>query len=932
MDGPGNFFFTECIEPCILVELPLAAPPTITFPTATTEGSTDTTDGARSVTIANNGNVPLVFPALAAGDNPSFSSSAFAWDSSSTCGQTSSGSTTPFSLAPGASCTLAVKFTPTTVGANVGSIVLTGNFGNAGPPNYATESIPLAGTGLAGATPIPPSLTTPTPGSALTGSSVTFQWSLGNQGVTQTSLQVGTTGIGSSDIFNGSLGSATSAQVTGIPETGGTLYVRLNYQLGASLDSIDYQYTEAPAPPTNVINFANGFAGASLDLNANAKISSGALSLITGCCQVASAYYPTPVAISSFTTTFTFLFTSADADGLTFVVQNQGPTALGCGGGGLGYGQWTCGSVKITPSAAVKFDLYNNQGEGSDSTGFYTDGAPPTVPAVDMSNSPINLHSGHPMQVELTYDGQNLTETITDTVTQGQFTHTYSNINLPQILGASTAYAGFTASSGALGSIQSVLSWTYYAEGQPTLPALTSPAPGSTLAGSSQLFQWSLGNQGVTQTSLQVGTAGAGSSDIYNGTATTAASVTVSNIPINGATLYVRLNYLLNSAWNSIDYTLTEASPVLPSLTTPAPGSTLTGSSATFSWSPGIGSTSFMLQVGTTGAGSSDIYNGTSTTATSVTVSNIPVAGAQLYVRLSYSLNSTWSSIDYTLTEFKFVPPSPTAPSPGSTLTGSSANFSWNPGNAATQFKLQVGTAGAGSSDVYNGTATSANSVTVSNIPVNSAQLYVRLSYSLNSVWSSIDYTLTGASPVLPSLTTPSPGSTLTGSSANFSWNPGNVAKLLELQVGTTPGMHDVYGGGPTKATSVQVNNIPTNGATLYATLYYYVPGGAWKYLDYTITESGTPTLPSMMTPSPGSTLTGSSVTFQWDPGAGATRFELRVGTGPGRGDIYRGGPTSATSVPVSNIPTHGRKIFAELYYALSGKWHYILYTFTEAR
>src|ERR1019366_6691736 len=75
--------------------------------------------------------------------------------------------------------------------------------------------------------------------------------------------------------------------------------------------------------------------------------------------------------------------------------------------GGLGY-------AGIGQSVAVKFDLYNNSGEGSDSTGVYTNGTSPTVPALDMTGSGVNLHSGDIMAVHMTYDGATLTWTITD--------------------------------------------------------------------------------------------------------------------------------------------------------------------------------------------------------------------------------------------------------------------------------------------------------------------------------------------------------------------------------------------------------------------------------------------------------------------------------------------------------------------------------------
>ena len=65
-----------------------------------------------------------------------------------------------------------------------------------------------------------------------------------------------------------------------------------------------------------------------------------------------------------------------------FVVEANGPNATGSTGGGLGYGpNPTTGTpAGIAKSVAIKFDFYNNAGEGTDSTGLYINGAAPTVP------------------------------------------------------------------------------------------------------------------------------------------------------------------------------------------------------------------------------------------------------------------------------------------------------------------------------------------------------------------------------------------------------------------------------------------------------------------------------------------------------------------------------------------------------------------------
>jgi fibronectin type 3 domain-containing protein len=232
----------------------------------------------------------------------------------------------------------------------------------------------------------------------------------------------------------------------------------------------------AQTPPAG-INFGSGFAGATgLTLNGGAMISGSNLQLTDGGgTEARSAFDNTAQAIGSFSTQFTFQITagsSPTADGFTFTIQGVGPTALGPSGGGLGYGPDTVGGTGGVPtSVAIKFDLYSNAGEGVDSTGLYMNGVAPTnVGSLDMTGS-LDLHSGDVMQVNLTYDGSNLTETIKDTVTGGTFTHTYTGVNIAGTVGASTAFVGFTGGTGGLTAVQNIQTWTFTPGSTSTLGA-----------------------------------------------------------------------------------------------------------------------------------------------------------------------------------------------------------------------------------------------------------------------------------------------------------------------------------------------------------------------------------------------------------------------------------------------------------------------------
>ena len=249
--------------------------------------------------------------------------------------------------------------------------------------------------------------------------------------------------------------SFSAAWTIDIPGTvgGTTAYVGFTAGTGGATAIQDVlNWSFAAAAP---VNYGGGFTSTTgLALNGKATLSGSRLRLTDGGAgEKASAWYTTPVNVQAFTQDFSFQLTSAQGDGMAFVIQNAGTSALGSGGEFLGYSP-------IGTSIAVKFDLYNNAGEGPDSTGLYVQGATPTVPALDMRSSGVNLHSGDVFNVHMSYDGTTLSMTITDATTQQTFSASWT-IDIPGTVGGTTAYVGFTAGTGGATAIQDVLNWSF---------------------------------------------------------------------------------------------------------------------------------------------------------------------------------------------------------------------------------------------------------------------------------------------------------------------------------------------------------------------------------------------------------------------------------------------------------------------------------------
>ena len=80
----------------------------------------------------------------------------------------------------------------------------------------------------------------------------------------------------------------------------------------------------------------------------------------------------------------------------------------------------------------------------------------------------------------------------------------------------------------------------------------------------------------------------------------------------------------------------------------------------------------------------------------------------------------------------------------------------------------------------------------------------------------------------------PTPGSTFSTSNVTFHWSAGGATSYF-LFVGSSPNRADIYNSGMVQAHSATINNMPTDGRTIYVKLGSQV-NGSWTYVNYTYT------------------------------------------------------------------------------------------------
>jgi hypothetical protein len=271
--------------------------------------------------------------------------------------------------------------------------------------NASVNLVATAGTTTT-VSPVPAVLASPSPGSTLTGPVVTFSWSPVS-GATAYSLWIGSAGPGSSNLYVSHQTTASTVAVTGLPTTGGTVYVRLYTIFDGVATPNDYTFTAstraaltAPSSPGTFtspdVNFswspATGAVGYSLWLGSTGVgssnlYSSGSTTALTATANALptngetiyariNTIYAGGVAVSN-----DYTYTAINAPMATLTTPTPATTLAGAkvtftwtaGTGATAYSLWV-GSTG--PGSSNLYSSHAITGLSATATGLPTNGSP----------------------------------------------------------------------------------------------------------------------------------------------------------------------------------------------------------------------------------------------------------------------------------------------------------------------------------------------------------------------------------------------------------------------------------------------------------------------------------------------------------------------------------------------------------------------------
>ena len=177
-----------------------------------------------------------------------------------------------------------------------------------------------------------------------------------------------------------------------------------------------------------------------------------------------------------------------------------------------------------------------------------------------------------------------------------------------------------------------------------------------------------------------------------------------------------------------------------------------------------------------------------------------------------------------------------------------------------------------------------------------------------------------------PVLITPSLGAPLMSTTVTFTGGHRSADLQHWLWVGTSPGSPNLFTRNMGTGHSVTVTGLPNSGSIHVR--YWTRSSTGWEFQDQTYTMNVVVAQPSILSPTPGSTLTSNTATFTGDHSNVDLQHWLWVGTSPGSPNLFTQNMGTSHSITVNGLPSSG-PIHVRYWTRFSNGWRFQDHAYT---
>jgi hypothetical protein len=341
-------------------------------------------------------------------------------------------------------------------------------------------------------------------------------------------------------------------------------------------------------------------------------------------------------------------------------------------------------------------------------------------------------------------------------------------------------------------------------------------------------------------------------------------------------------------------WTFTTIAPGTPTLVAPINLATNVSTSPTLLWNTVTGADTYRLQVSTSNLFATTIYNDSTRTNTSQSISGLAIA-TTYYWRVNSKISGGTSAYSTIWSFTTIAPPAAPvliAPLDAAQNQPTSLTLSWNASVGASTYRLQISTSNLFTTTIYNDSTITGTSQPITGLLVGTTYYWrVNAKNSAGtSAYSTRNFTTIVAVLQAPLLAAPADADTVITTSPTLSWNASTGAATYRLQVDTSSSFASpLYNDSTITGLSQPVAGL-VNGKTYYWRVNAKNSGGTsaysttWRFIVAPLVPSllGSASTFGIMATS-AITSTGNSVingNVSLDPGTSMTGFPPAVVNG----------------------------------------------------